>query len=119
MSQATDILADGRLLIDRVSSIRRKHVLVQLAGGGSFAAVAALMGLGASMALDASMRLSYAARGTILFVVLLVVSAVLWRFLVRGLLRTPDVDQAALWAERVVPDADNRIISAVQLARRP
>jgi uncharacterized membrane protein len=109
--------AAGRLLADRVASIRRKHILTQFAFGGSIVGLAVLIGLTVSMTLDFNLKLGFAERGTILFIVALVVAALLWRYLVRGLLRTPDLDQAALLAEREIPGARNRLISAIQLTR--
>jgi hypothetical protein len=118
MSIASDnFIAHGQMLADRVASIRRKHILTQFAFGLSIVGVAVLVGLAVSMSLDFFLKLGFAERGTTLFIVGLVVAMLLWRYLVRGLLRTPDLDQAALLAEREIPGARNRLISAIQLSR--
>ncbi|MFT3786772.1 MAG: hypothetical protein QM770_11495 [Tepidisphaeraceae bacterium] len=114
---SVDNLAGARSLIERVAWIRRKHALVQIALGGSTMLLATLVGLGVSMWLDAAQHLSFAARGTLLFVLLIALALLAWRFIIVGLWRTPDLEQAALWVERSMPEAGSRLISAVQFAR--
>ncbi len=107
-----------------LDSIRRKlkelrssvSNALMLEGGGRVAL--ALLGIVVvSFALDRFFKLEQSARGVLLLAFLGVLGYLVWRYLVKRAQGVPGEDPLAIAVERRFPELNDRLISALQLAR--
>jgi hypothetical protein len=107
----------SQILQAKLSSVRRKHVVVALATGVSAALGVALLALAATMLLDYWLTLSFTWRAAFLAVnVALVVCTLLYAGL-GPIVFGPDEDEMALMVEDAHPAFRTRLIASVQLSR--
>jgi hypothetical protein len=105
------------ILQAKLSSVRRKHVLVALATGVCAAIGIAVVGLAAAMLVDFWLTLSFTWRAAFLAVnIALAVCALLYGGL-GPILFGPDEDGMALMVEEAQPAFRTRLIASVQLSR--
>lgn len=107
----------SNLLVNKISSARRKHNSVALMTAASSAALFVVMSAGIAMWVDYYVELPWLVR--LMLVVLYVagtVNAVVW-YAFLPIVRGPDDDDIALAVERHQPNFATRLIAAVQFAR--
>ena len=108
----------SRILQAKLSSVRRKHVVVAIATGVCAAVGAGVLCLAAGMLLDWWLTLSFISRAAILAVTVAVVVCILLYETGAPLVFGPDQDQFALMVEDAQPAFRTRLIASVQLSRQ-
>ena len=110
-------MAELELIRKKLRELRgRVHRALLLEGGGRVAL--ALLGVVAlSFVLDRFFKLEQSARGVLLFAFVGILGYLVWRFLVVRTQAVPGEDPLAVAVERRFPELNDRLISALQLAR--
>jgi hypothetical protein len=107
----------SRILQAKLSSVRRKHVLVAVATGLCAALAAGVLCLAAGMLLDYWLTLSSTWRAAFMAVDVAVVVWILLYAVFAPILFGPDDDEIALMVEKAQPAFRTRLIASVQLSR--
>ena len=105
------------ILRAKISSVRRKHVLVAIATGVAAALGAAVLCLAAGMLLDWWLTLAHGWRVAFLAVNVAVVVWILLYAVAAPVIFGPDDDEIALMVEDAQPAFRTRLIASVQLSR--
>ena len=110
---------DVSSLLRRVSSVRRKQLVVTLAAGLATVAGVIVASLTVEMALDWLVELPWLVRALVLAGLAGGTGFLAWKRLLVPLLKKPDDDAAALLIEKALPVFRSRFIASIQLARNP
>lgn len=102
---------------NKLLALRRRVATALALDGGARVAGALLATIAVSFLLDRVFRLEWAARAVLLVAGLAALAFVVWRYLVRRLRGLPGEDPLAIAVEARYPELNDRLISALQLAR--